>query len=140
MKREGFFPCRAEPDIWIRKSGSIYEYVAVYVDDLALAMKDPGKFVLTLETKYNFKLKGTGELTFHLGANFMRDSDGILCMSPTKYITERLVATYVKMFGEKPSTNALSPLEPGDHPELDDSELLDERGVQMYQSLIGALQ
>ena len=33
-----------------------------------------------------------------------------------------------------------SPLEKGDHPELDTSELLDPTGVQQYQSLIGSLQ
>ena len=33
-----------------------------------------------------------------------------------------------------------SPLEKGDHPELDDSELLDATSIQNYQSLIGSLQ
>ena len=140
MRKEGFLPCLAEPDIWMRPAGNVYEYVAVYVDDLAMAMKDPKAFADILEKKYRFNLKGTGELNFHLGANFTRDPDGTLCMSPTKYINERLISTYEKMFGERPSMNALSPLEQGDHPELDDSELLDEDGIQMYQSLIGALQ
>ena len=44
------------------------------------------------------------------------------------------------MFGERPSTNVYSPLEHGDHPELDTSELLDQTGIQQYQSLIGSLQ
>ena len=61
-------------------------------------------------------------------------------MSPTKYITERLVSAHQSMFGTKPSTAAYSPLEHGDHPELDDSDLLDEDGIQKYQSLVGALQ
>ena len=33
-----------------------------------------------------------------------------------------------------------SPLEKGDHPELDDTDLLNNEGVQRYQSLIGSLQ
>ena len=33
----------------------------------------------------------------------------------------------------------LSPLEKGDHPKLDMSELLGEHGIKIYQSLIGAL-
>ena len=140
MKKEGFFPCRAEPDVWMRPADNTYEYVAVYVDDLALAMKDPKAFADVFGSKYKFQLKRTGELNFHLGANFTRDPDGTLCMLPTKYITERLISSYEKMFGEKPSMNALSPLEQGDHPELDDSELLDEQGTQLYQSLIGSLQ
>ena len=44
------------------------------------------------------------------------------------------------MFGEKPSAKMYLPLEKGDHPELDDSELLDATGIQQYQSLIGSLQ
>ena len=44
------------------------------------------------------------------------------------------------MFGEKPSAKVFSPLEKGDHPELDDSEFIDPDGIQQYQSLVGSLQ
>ena len=44
------------------------------------------------------------------------------------------------MFGEKPRIRYSSPLEKGDHPELDKSELFDETRIQQYQSLIGSLQ
>ena len=44
------------------------------------------------------------------------------------------------MFGDKPSTKVSSPLEKGDHPELDTSDELDIDGIKKYQSLIGALQ
>ena len=71
-----------EPDIWMRQNGDIYEYVAVYVDDLAFAVKDSEIFVRRLEEVHKFKLKGTGPLKFHLDANFERDPDGMLCMSP----------------------------------------------------------
>ena len=60
-------------------------------------------------------------------------------MTTQKYI-DRLAATYKKVFGEKPSTKMYSPLERGDHYELDDSELLDAEGTQHYQSFIGFLQ
>ena len=106
----------------MQPSGDAYEYVAVYVDDLAFAVRNPEAFVKCLEEKYNFKLKGTGEVSFHLGADFTRDDDGTLCLRPTKYITERLVKSYEKMFGEKPKQTVMSPLEPGDHPEQDTSE------------------
>ena len=116
-----------------------YEYIAVYVDDLAFAMVNPDEFVETLEKKHGFKLKGTGTIAFHLGCDFYRDSDGTLCMQPKKYI-EKMCDGYTQMFGEKPSNKFSSPLESGDHPELDNSELLDPIGVQQYQSLIGSLQ
>src|SRR5687767_9609388 len=60
-------------------------------------------------------------------------------MALQKYI-ERLSQSYKRMFGEKPSTRVHLPLEKGDHPELDDSELLDKNGIEQYQSLIGSLQ
>jgi len=139
LRKEGFTPCKAEPDIWMRQNGDIYEYVAVYVDDLAIAVKDPQSLLQSLREKYLFKIKEAGPLEFHLGADFFRDDEGTLCMAPQKYI-DRLAASYEKMFGEKPSAKMYSPLEKGDHPELDDSELLDAEGIQQYQSLIGSLQ
>jgi hypothetical protein len=43
-------------------------------------------------------------------------------------------------FRSKPSQKYSSPVDKGDHPELDTSEFLDETETQRYQSLIGALQ
>jgi hypothetical protein len=51
-----------------------------------------------------------------------------------------MTAQYETMFGTKPKASYVSPLPPNDHPELDDTELLGEDGIQQYQSLIGALQ
>jgi len=51
-----------------------------------------------------------------------------------------MVDTYVRLFGMKTSTKPLSPLEKGDHPEIDNSEFLDDDSTRTYQSLVGALQ
>ena len=106
----------------MRKKGNLYEYIAVYVDDLAIAMNDPKALMDILEKQHKFKLKGTGPITFHLGMDFTRDDDNTLCISPTKYI-DKLIKNYEKSFGMKPNTSVTSPLEKGDHPELDTSEL-----------------
>ena len=71
--------------------------------------------------------------------NFYKEPDGTTCMAPKKYI-DKMVSTYIQLFGEKPSHKFSSPLEKGDHPELDETEFLNEEGIQKYQSLIGALQ
>ena len=139
MRELGFFPCKAEPDIWMRRKDNLYEYVAVYVDDLAIAMNNPKEFIDVLEQKHKFKTKGSGPISFHLGMDFYRDDDNTLCISPVKYI-DKLIKNYEKLFGEKPKQNCLSPLDKGDHPELDNSDLLDGKGIALYQSLIGALQ
>jgi hypothetical protein len=142
LRAEGFTPCKAEPDIWMRKNGEIYEYIAVYVDDLMFVMRDPEAFTNVLSDPkgpYKFKLKGTGPISFHLGCDFVRDDHGVLAMAPRKYI-QKLHDGYVRMFGEKPKTVYRSPLEEGDHPELDNSDLLDPNDVVKYQSLIGSMQ
>ena len=139
LKEMNFFPCKAEPCIWMRRNGDLYEYIAVYVDDLAIACKDPEAIVDVLTNKYKFKLKGTGKIDYHLGCGFSRDEDGVLCISPRRYV-DKMIDSYQTMFGEMPSTKVQSPLEKGDHPEIDTSPLLDEEMIQKYQSLIGAMQ
>ena len=63
------------------------------------------------KNKFNFKLKGTRPIQHHLGADFNQDPDGILQMSPTKYI-KQMVAAFKCMFGD-------SLLEQGDHLKFD---------------------
>ena len=139
LRDMGFFPCKMEPDIWMRDCSNFYEYIAVYVDDLLIASKDPKSIVKNLEDTHKFKLKGTGAIRYHLGCDFFRDKEGVLCFAPKKYI-EKMISSFETMFGHKPSNKIHSPLEKGDHPELDTSEFLDQDGIQKYQSLLGALQ
>jgi len=121
-------------------NGNFYEYIGTYVDDLCLVMKNPQEFLDALKKKpYSFKLKGSGPLTFHLGCGFSRDSSGTLCMDPGKYI-DKMELAYEQLFHHKPSQKVTSPLEKGDHPELDTSSFLDEEDTMVYQSLIGAMQ
>jgi Reverse transcriptase (RNA-dependent DNA polymerase) len=52
LREMGFVPCRAEPDIWLHRNGGVYEYIAVYVDNLAIAAKDPKDIIEVLENMY----------------------------------------------------------------------------------------
>jgi hypothetical protein len=136
----GFSPSLADACVWMRRVGDHYEHIAVYVDDLAIASKDPAGIIRALTEDYKFKLKSTGPIEFHLGCDFFRDDEGVLGFAPRKYI-DKLVASYERMFGSKPKTTKItSPLVKGDHPEIDDSEFLEEEGIQHYQLLIGQLQ
>ena len=141
LRELGFTPSKVEPDIWMKKNKEykINKYVSVYVDDLEIAMKNCDGFITTLVDKYKFKLKGTGTITYHLGMDFFRDKNQILCMAPRKYI-EKICGSFERMLGHPPKQNCTSPIENNDHPELDNSELLDVDWIQKYQSLIGALQ
>ena len=102
------------------------------MDDVAAAARDPKAITDLLQDKYQFKLKGTGLISFHLGCNFIREDNGTMCMSPKRYI-EKLLGTYKRIFGSKPRQNVTSPFEKGDHPELDMSDELDADGIKNYQ-------
>jgi hypothetical protein len=70
--------------------------------------------------------------------HFTWDEDNTLCISPTKYI-DKLIKNHEKLFGMKPNTSGTSPLEKGDHPELDTSKLCSKDQMVQYQLLIGSL-
>ena len=109
------------------------------MDDLLIASKEPKTIIYELEEVHKFKLKGSDEVSYHLGCDFFRDITGTKCVGPRKYI-DRITMMHEDMFGCKPKANMSSPLESNDHPELDESPLLDDDGIAKYQSLIGALQ
>ena len=134
----GWTPCKADQDVWIKENDGLWEYIAVYVDDLCIALKSPEKITQTLVEKYGFKLKGVGQLAFHLGCDFKRDKDGTLHYEPKQYIN-KLVTSFKQMFNSE-ATPSSSPLVEGDHLELDTSEYLLPDDITKYQSLIGSLQ
>ena len=139
LREMGFSACKAEPDMWMRPTGGACEHIAVCVDDLAIAARDPKDIVDTLMNKCNFKLKGTGQISYHLGMDFFRDEEGVLCFAPKKYV-QKMMDSHVRMCGSKPVQNVSSPLEHGDHPELDDSDFLNDEEAQKYQSMVGSMQ
>ena len=128
-----FKPSKADPDVWMRSEpgGTCYEYIAVYVDDLAIAAKDPQAFCHELKKRYNLKLKGVGSLEYHLGCTYKEDPDGTLAADPRRYVN-KILESYERMFKEKPRKSR-PPLEGGDHPELDTSELCDEHQTNSFK-------
>ena len=80
----------------------LHQYIATHADNLAILMKDSQACIDLLEAMpYNYKLKGSGPLSFHLGYGFHCDSTGTVCMDPGKYI-DRMEEAYVQNFGIKP--------------------------------------
>ena len=59
----------------MRERNDVYEYVAVYVDDLMIAAREPEEITRELSEKHKFKLKGVGQLTYHLGCDYFCDKD-----------------------------------------------------------------
>ena len=125
LKDMNFIPSREDQCIWLKKNTNLnlYEYIAVYVDDLCIDAQDPKVTINILKSKYQLKVKGDGPLTYHLGADYFQDPDGAIVSQPKKYI-EKLKETYVRLFNAEPSKGLKTPLEKNDHPELDTSEFL----------------
>ena len=140
LQELNFKPSKADPDVCMRPEpgGTCYEYIAVYVDDLAIAAKEHQAFCNQLKKKYNLKLKGVGPLEYHLGCTYKKDPDGALAADPRRYIN-KILESYERMSKEKPRKSRPL-LEGGNHPELDTSELCDEHQTKQFQTLIGQLQ
>ena len=99
----GFKHSKADPDIWMKcsKDDNHYEYIAVYVDDIAICMKDPQAFCNTLKENYKCKLKGVGPMNYHLGCGYTKDEDGTLVVDPRKYV-EKILESCEKSLVIKP--------------------------------------
>jgi hypothetical protein len=107
----GFFPSKAEPDIWIWAAGDHCECIACYMDDLLIASKKLQAIVAALEVRpHQFLLKGTGPVKFHLGFDNFHDEDGNLCVGPRTYI-KRLADQHKVLFSEAPKLAVTSPID-----------------------------
>ena len=73
---------------------------------------------------HKLKVKGDGHMSHHLGADYTRDKDKTLVCQPKKYI-DRLPESYQSMYKQDSPKNMRTPLEKNDHPELDETELLE---------------
>jgi Reverse transcriptase (RNA-dependent DNA polymerase) len=78
LRAMGFIRSQAKTDIWMRNNNNLYEYIAVYFDDLLIAARNIKEIIQTLKEQHKFKLKGAGLLTYHLGCDYFCDHDGIL--------------------------------------------------------------
>jgi hypothetical protein len=132
-----FSICKADPDVWMKDCGTHYEYVCVYVDDLAVMMKRPQDFFSELRRR-SYKLKGVGEITYHLGGDFYRDPDGTLAWGAKTYV-KRIIEQSQSIFGSLPK-EFKTPIDKDDHPELDTSDELPYEKIRDFQSLIGSFQ
>ena len=106
-----------------------YECVAVCVEDVLIASKDPESIVKCLLEDHKFKLKGAGSIKYYLGCDFFRDSKNVLCFTPRKCV-KKTISIFEAAFGHKQSTKAHSSLKKGDYPELNASEFLETEEIQ----------
>ena len=79
----------AEQCTWLRKNSrlNLYEYIAVYVDDLCLAAENAKKLISILKSNYHLKVKGDGPLTYHLGADYFNGPGRTMIVNPRNILT-----------------------------------------------------
>ena len=134
----GFKPTRSDADLWIRFSddNKSYEYIATHVDDVICVAKDPAKHILELKKK--FPIRNIAENPeYYLGNDIKLQKDNTIKISLKKYITE-IISKHESKYG--PLRKEKVPHSPNDHPELDDSALLDDEGKTSFQSIMGVCQ
>ena len=57
----------------------------------------------SLKKNLKYKLKGTVNISYHLGCDFFRDDEDSLCMAPKKYI-KKMIDGCMNIFNKKPSS------------------------------------
>ena len=135
LRKFGFHQSKVDPDVWMRVLNDMWEFIVVYVDNIIAAMNNPQSFFDELQgPNGGFTMKGVGSPTYHLGADFFWDDDGMLCMGTQTY-AKQLCTTFESLYGEQPKT-VFSPLDHKDHPELDDTPLCGPDDTAKPQSLI----
>ena len=107
-----------------------YEHIFVYLDDLLYAGKD----AKTFGEKFNLLIINSKELA-HLTITLVRtkEPEAMMTWGSVQYI-QKIIDQYERMFGEpvRDSYKIHAPLEPGDHPELDNTELCNDNEKASY--------
>jgi hypothetical protein len=132
----GFTQTRYDKDVWIHlnEEGTCYDYVCTHVDDFMIVGKDPNAIMDMIQAIY--AVKSIGPPDYYLGNDYKKDRQGRWCIGCKKYLKEA-IKRVERMFGSLRKYS--NPMETGDHPELDTSEVMDDDGHRKYQMLTGIL-
>ncbi len=134
----GFTPTRFDNDVWIRRrnDNSGYDYISTYVDDFLITAKDPWMYMKQLQEMYLIKEPKVPD--FYLGATYTGDSEGEWSITARDYIKEAIKQIEGKL--GITIREEKTPIKAGDHPEEDDSPILNNELHTEYQSIMGMLQ
>jgi len=142
-----FTSSQADPDVWIRSSGTHYDMVLVYVDDILVFAKEPKVTMNELGKLYELKSGSVHEPDIYLGADMEKvqlPSGKTEWAMGSKTYVKNAVKVVESLIAEddpeaKLKTTARNPFPSGYKPELDvTTELNDELGSRFLQ-LIGIL-
>ena len=137
----GFRSVCYDRDIWMQmcEDGTGYDYICTHVDDFKIVARDPNHWLTQISGA--FLLKSTGPPSYYLGNDYM--------WSPSKNAWVLGCSTYIKECIRRLEEDDMikgklwehkHPLPAKVHPEMDESPLLDNHGLKLYQTLIGMAQ
>jgi hypothetical protein len=96
MKHLGWYPCRADRDLWMKaetrhdEGASYWAYILIYVDAILCVHHDPGSSLENLDEYFKMKEGSIQVPTFYLGAKLKKTvmPNGVVAwdMSSSKYV------------------------------------------------------
>jgi hypothetical protein len=137
----GYKPSKADYDLWMMDRGDHYEYLARYVDDVIVFSKNPMEVIQELRRTYI--MKGVGKPQYYLGGDVVdlgpewEKEDITIAFSTETYIANAL-PRLAKSCGLQDFKKFNTPFAEEYHPELDESPLLCEEKIPIFQSLLGS--
>ena len=142
-----FTSSQADPDVWLRSSGTYYDVILVYVNNTLIFAKNPKSTMDELGKLYELKPESVKVPDIYLGANMEKvqlpDGKVEWAMGSRSYVKNAIKVVEALVTEDDPNakltTTARNPFPTGYKPELDVTpELNDELGLQFLQ-LVGIL-
>ena len=153
MRHLGYTPCRADPDLWMKKKTrpddglEYYAYVLLYMDNVLAIDHDAEDALHAIHHYFPMKEGSIGDPDVYLGAKLkkVKLENGVEAwgFSPTKYVQEAInnVERYLReKMGDRRLPTKWKGTWPNDYdPTVDETEPLDDENTQFYQSMVGVL-
>ena len=134
----GFHSARYDCDVWMwmREDGIRYDCICTHVDDFKIVACDPDHWLTQISGV--FLLKSTGPPSYYLGNDYVwSPSENVWVLGCSTYIKECIHHLEEDDMIKGNLWEHRNPLPADVHPEMDESPLLDDQGLKLYQTLIG---
>lgn len=141
LRSMGFFAAQYDRDVWLRlrDDNTGYDYLCTHVDDFKIVAKNPEYWMQQIQLK--FKLKTVGPPSYYLGNNYHWSEElKSWTIGCSTYIQECVRKIEADPYYGGILIEHKTPIPDKVHPEIDESDLLDDTGTNKFQVLIGMAQ
>ena len=137
----GYKPTKVDADLWYKKVGDHYEYIARYVDDVICFSREPMKVMEKLQETYI--MKGVGKPQYYLGGDVVElgqewEPENITTAFSAETYINNCLPKLAKVCGINEFAKHKVPMSETYHPELDTTPLLEPKDITLYKSLLGS--